>query len=81
MHHVHHIVDGAFQMQYRRRLRQDFRRQRPDNVNAQHFAKFLVRHDLDKSAMIPKNGGLAVTNEGKFADLYCVSRIPRLFLC
>src|SRR5207249_4355052 len=37
VHHVHHVVDGAFEVQHCRRLSKKLRRQWPDDVNPQHF--------------------------------------------
>ncbi len=78
MHHVHHIVYSAFQMQHCGSFRQNFRGQRSDDVNSQHLAVFFIRDHFDEAAVIPKNGGLAVSHEGKFPGLHRITRVARL---
>src|SRR5271154_7627468 len=73
VHHVHHIVDGAFEVEHRGGLRQDFRGQRADDVNAQNFAKSFVGNDFNEATVISQDGGLAVTEEWKLASLDLVA--------
>src|SRR6266850_5867565 len=78
VHHVHHVVDGAFQVQHRRGFRQNLRRQRPDNMNPQHFAVHFVGYHFHKPAVIPQNRRLAVPHEGKLPNFHFVARVTRL---
>src|SRR5262249_7667484 len=49
--HAHHVVDRAFEIQHRRRFRENLRRERSDNVNSEDFAVLLVAHNLNEAAV------------------------------
>src|SRR5271168_3471525 len=80
VNHVHHIVDGAFEMEHGGGLGQNLRGQRANNVDAQHFAVFFIGDHFDEAAVISENGGLAVADERKLAGLDGVARGDGFFL-
>src|SRR5690242_679885 len=78
VNHVHHIVDGAFQVQSGGCLGKDFGCQRADDVDAQHLSVFFLADDFDEAAVAAQDGRFAVAHEGEFPDLHGVSGFARL---
>ena len=73
VNHVHHVVDGAFEIQHRGGFGQKFSGQRADDVNAQHFAIFLVGDHFDETTVVAEDSGLAVTDKGELSDFYLIA--------
>src|SRR5690242_8686499 len=73
VNHVHHVVDGAFQVQGGGSLGEDFGCERADDVDAQHLSVLFLADDLDEAAVAAQDGGFAVAHEGEFPDLYRVA--------
>src|SRR4029453_5346227 len=80
VNHIHQVVDGSFEVQHGSGFRENFRRQRPDDVNAQDLTVFFVAHNFNESAVIPQNCGLAIADERELANFHGIALILRLFL-
>ena len=65
---MNHRVDGCLGFHRRDSLPDQFESLRPDDVNAQDFAEFRVRDDLDEAVMHAEDTGLRVGSEREFAN-------------
>src|SRR6516162_3325046 len=79
VNHVHHVVDRALELQNRRGFPKNFRGQRADDVDAEHFPVLFVGNHLDEAAVIAKDGGFAVADEREFSRLHTIASFFGLF--
>ena len=75
-----HIVQRGFQAERRDRLRDDFRRKRPDRMHAKYLAVLFFCHHFDEPFVLTKNCRFAIPDEREFAGLDLEAGIARLLL-
>src|SRR5436305_1861200 len=68
MDHIHHVIDGAFEIEHGRGFGKNLSSQRADDVNAEDLAIFFIGNNFDEAAMVAKNGGFAIADERKFSN-------------
>ncbi len=73
VHHGHHLVDGAPEVQHCRGFGQDLCGQRSDDVYAKNLAGLLFGNDFDEAAVSIQNRSLAVAYEREFSGLHVVA--------